>query len=136
MWASTRAKSTRGPMQGRRRTCSHERTQRQARGPHTATLDAGSGRVRCGVRRGDVVVDRAEVPVKRKKVVRIKDLPTRTPTLLAAVVWLYMDRFNAPGWLHGIVWTLLGVWWIAAVITVFWVDDEWPVQYRDKEPGE
>lgn len=36
--------------------------------------------------------------------------------LLNAIIWLYMDKYNAPGWLHEIVWTIIGLLFVGVTI--------------------
>jgi len=46
-------------------------------------------------------------------------LPPRLPITSTAVVWLLLDYTNAVGWVQGVIWTLVGIWWIAVVVALF-----------------
>lgn len=45
----------------------------------------------------------------KKKYISHANLPPRFPIYLAAVGWLLLDRLGAPGWAHGVLWTLVGL---------------------------
>ena len=61
--------------------------------------------------------------MKRRKVIARKNLPARFPLISCMTIWLFLDRFDAPGWVHGIVWTLLSVIAIATLVEIA-TDDE------------
>lgn len=65
--------------------------------------------------------------MKRRTVVKWSSLPTHPMRFLwgTAVLWLLMDRFNAPGWAHGVLWTVWGLLFI--VFLVGW----WHQDYVD-----
>lgn len=46
------------------------------------------------------------------------------PFVGTVVWWLVLDRFNAPGWLYGVVFTLAAVVWIVLIVAIFWYDYE------------
>ena len=48
------------------------------------------------------------------KEIHVKYLPTKPPVTFTAVVLLICDRFNAPGWVWGIVGSFLALCWIGA----------------------
>lgn len=54
------------------------------------------------------------------KVISYKNLPARAPILLTAVAYLYLDRYNAPGWVWGIVGTLMAFLWISYMLANYW----------------
>lgn len=43
----------------------------------------------------------------KKKVIASKNLPMRTPFWTYIVLWLLMDRLNAPEWLFGAFWMIV-----------------------------
>lgn len=47
------------------------------------------------------------------KVLKPKYLPTRAPVSLTMATCLLLDRVKAPGWVWGVVGTLLMVLWVA-----------------------
>lgn len=53
-----------------------------------------------------------------KKVISRKNLPTQAPVLTTAIVWLLLDRLAAPGWFIGVVWTLVGLLWLAFIVNL------------------
>jgi hypothetical protein len=69
--------------------------------------------------------------MKKQKVVSVRNLPTRPPIILTVVIWLLLDRLKAPGYVWGILGTLICFMWIAFVVGMFNEDmtDIWP-----KEP--
>jgi hypothetical protein len=50
--------------------------------------------------------------MKKTKVISDKNLPVRAPILLTAVVYLFLDKFNAVGWVWGVVGTIFALLWI------------------------
>ncbi len=42
-------------------------------------------------------------------------LPTRLPIGLTAIVYLLCDRFDAPGWVWGVIGTVMALLWIGAI---------------------
>lgn len=49
------------------------------------------------------------------KVISRKNLPTRLPVLFTLVVWLLLDRFDPAGWVHGAVWAVVVLLWVACI---------------------
>jgi len=47
--------------------------------------------------------------MSREVFIKYSSLPPRLPILFAAVAWLLLDRLNAPGWAHGVLWTLVAI---------------------------
>lgn len=43
-------------------------------------------------------------------------LPTNLPVQTTALAGLLLDRFSAPGWVWGVVGTLMALVWIVAVV--------------------
>lgn len=54
--------------------------------------------------------------MKRDKVVSFKQLPSQLPTTGTAVWLLVLDRLHAPGWVWGVVITLLVLIWIIVIV--------------------
>lgn len=48
-------------------------------------------------------------------VLPVSVLPTRLPIGLTAIVYLILDRFDAPGWVWGVVGTVMALLWIGAI---------------------
>ena len=57
--------------------------------------------------------------MKQRRVLSALDLPTRLPIMTTIVAWLLLDRLSAPGWVWGIAGTLLVIYWIACVVTLW-----------------
>lgn len=51
----------------------------------------------------------------KKKYIAHANMPPRFPIYLAAVGWLLLDRLGAPGWAHGVLWTVVAVMAIGAL---------------------
>jgi len=49
---------------------------------------------------------------KTMKVIKYENLPARKPLLFTAVLYLFLDKFNAPGYVWGICGTLMLLFWI------------------------
>ena len=60
-----------------------------------------------------------------RKVISPRQLPTPPGRIVESglIAWLLLDRFDAVGWVHGIVWTILGLLLVGAIS--IWVTDEW-----------
>lgn len=60
----------------------------------------------------------------RRKVVAFANLPVtlRTPLLYSVVAELEMHRLSSPGWVKGVVWTLLGLLWVVTIVTLLHQD--------------
>lgn len=77
-----------------------------------------------------------------KKVVSFDNLPTHPAKViyLAAIAWLYIDRYQAPGWLIGVIGTIMALILLASIIAfikqtpsevvftsdMIGADEEWP----------
>jgi hypothetical protein len=57
--------------------------------------------------------------MKTRKAISNKNLSSKSPILLGAVLYLLLDRFNASGVVWGIVIALYGIMFIAWVIDLF-----------------
>jgi hypothetical protein len=49
------------------------------------------------------------------KVISSKNLPARLPLWTTILMWLVLERLNAPGWVWGVVGTIFVVLWIGAI---------------------
>lgn len=58
-----------------------------------------------------------------KKVISVKNLPARFPVLLTAVAYLYLDKYNAPGWVWGVSGTVLAILWVITIIVKAYEQD-------------
>ena len=58
-----------------------------------------------------------------RKVVSPKNLPMRAPLTSTLVFWLVLDKLGAPGWVWGVLGTLLAVLWIAYFVDIFKRED-------------
>jgi hypothetical protein len=57
--------------------------------------------------------------MKKRKVISSKNLPMRSPLIGALVWWLVLDKLGAPGWVWGVVGTMVVVAWIAFAVEVW-----------------
>lgn len=60
--------------------------------------------------------------MKKIKVISNKNLPARPPLWSSMTAWLMLDRFDAPGWVYGVVGCLFVLLWIFYFCT--WVTHE------------
>ncbi len=68
----------------------------------------------------------------KKKVIAYKYLPTRFPISITLLTWLVLDRLHAPGIAQGVAWTLIGLFWIAAIVGVIQEDTAEPEWKKDR----
>lgn len=61
--------------------------------------------------------------MKRRKVVHYNQLPSRYPFWVSATTWLLLDRLQPPGWVWGVVLTLLALIWVMQVVAI-WHEDK------------
>lgn len=61
-------------------------------------------------------IDRRHMDRPRK--IDRKNLPQSSPLLGTIVLWLALDYWNAPGWLWGVIGTLVVVLWLAFIAEV------------------
>lgn len=52
----------------------------------------------------------------KTKVIAWKNLPTRFPTYQTVLAWLLLDRFHVPGYVYGIVGTVLAFLWVGSIM--------------------
>ena len=56
---------------------------------------------------------------KKKRVVAPSSLPTRIPLWPTIVIYLLLEKLQATGLVQGIVYTLLALWWIGAIASMY-----------------
>jgi hypothetical protein len=54
--------------------------------------------------------------MKNRKVVSGKNLPMHSPLIASVVLWLVLDKTNAPQWVVGASVALFAIIWIAWII--------------------
>lgn len=52
----------------------------------------------------------------KRIVIAWKYFPTRLPLGLTVLYWLFFDRIGIPPWGWGVFWTIVGLFWISALI--------------------
>jgi len=52
------------------------------------------------------------------KVIARKNLPVRLPLFPTITLWLLLDKLQSPGYVWGIVGTLMALIWIAAIFMI------------------
>ena len=63
--------------------------------------------------------------MKKRNVISRKNLPTSSPVTFVAVLYLLLDKFNAPGWVWGSVGLLMlfiFIAWITSMVTDTQID--------------
>jgi hypothetical protein len=63
--------------------------------------------------------------MKRKTVIKSSSLPAPSPVSFAAINWLLLERWDAPGWAYGVLWT------IVALAAINWVYNFFATVERD-----
>jgi hypothetical protein len=53
--------------------------------------------------------------MKKRKVISHKNLPAKLPTVLTFMVYILLDKFNAPQWLWGGLGAVMLVLWVATI---------------------
>lgn len=54
--------------------------------------------------------------MSRRVLIKPSSLPPRLPLSHAAIGWLLLDRFDAPGWAFGVLWTLIALLVVGFVV--------------------
>ena len=57
--------------------------------------------------------------MKQRKVVSGKNLAMRSPLLVTLVFYLLLDRFDAAGWVWGVVGTIMAILWVIWIVDIF-----------------
>lgn len=53
--------------------------------------------------------------MKTRKVVHIDNLPMKFPLIPSVLAWLVLENVNPEGWIIGVSWTVIALWWIVAI---------------------
>lgn len=64
----------------------------------------------------------------RQKKIKAKFLPQQLPVLASIVYYLLLDKLNAPGWVWGVVFSIIALFAVVAVVSWFQcnaVEPEW-----------
>ena len=56
------------------------------------------------------------------KVIKQANIAPRLPLTFTAVTYLFLDKFDATGWIWGVMGTLILVMWIASITTIIKAD--------------
>lgn len=62
--------------------------------------------------------------MKKHYVIHRNNFPTRPPIVFGIVLWLLLDRLQAPGWLYGALFCLYGILLIASIVMIFKEDEK------------
>jgi hypothetical protein len=57
------------------------------------------------------------------KVIAHKNLPVRPPVTASIAMWLFLDRYQAPGWIWGVIGTLMAFAWVLYFVGV-WLQEQ------------
>lgn len=68
--------------------------------------------------------------MKERKSISTKNMPPRLPLVAFAVAFLFLDRFNAPGYVWGIIGTLAVIILIGCLVA--WANTEEIDIFKDK----
>jgi hypothetical protein len=60
--------------------------------------------------------------MKNVKVIKQANLAPRLPLTFTAVAYLLLDKFDAAGWIWGVLGTLIVVIWIASIVGIVKAD--------------
>jgi hypothetical protein len=55
----------------------------------------------------------------KKYKISTTNMPTRIPLTSTAIALFLLDYYNAPGWLWGVLITILSLAWMAAIYAIF-----------------
>lgn len=58
--------------------------------------------------------------MKTRNVIPWAALPAQLPAQTTAVVYLLLEHFDAPGWVRGVVGTLLALLWAGAILRMWY----------------
>ena len=57
--------------------------------------------------------------MKKAKFIKAGNLPPRISIIMPFVWWLVLERFEAPGWAFGVVFTVLGFLYVVELFRLF-----------------
>ena len=52
------------------------------------------------------------------KVIAYKEMPSRLPFMQTAVLYLLLDHFRSPGYVWGVAFTMMAIYWIVAIVVL------------------
>lgn len=70
--------------------------------------------------------------MKTPKYIKASNLPPRLSIVWPLVWWLILERFNAPGWVYGALYTVIAVVFIAECIRL-WTGESVDLLDNDKK---
>lgn len=50
-------------------------------------------------------------------------MPVAFPVFPTLTLYLMLDKFNAPGWLWGVLGTVMAIIWIACIVEIYTCED-------------
>jgi hypothetical protein len=53
---------------------------------------------------------------KKRRVISRKELPVKLPIFSTFMAWFFMDKYHAPGWIWGVVGTVMAILWFGAIL--------------------
>lgn len=56
--------------------------------------------------------------MKKRTYISLKCMHPRAPVHAAIIWWLLLDRFDAPGWAFGVMWTIVVILMISFLIDI------------------
>lgn len=57
--------------------------------------------------------------MEKNKVLNPRSLPTKPPITISVVTYLLLDKLNAVGWVRGVVWTIIVIFWLGFIFALF-----------------
>jgi hypothetical protein len=61
--------------------------------------------------------------MKKTKTIKRTNLPARMPWGMTALAYLLMDKFQISGIIQGVIWTLIVLFWLAVIVSIWNEDD-------------
>lgn len=52
-------------------------------------------------------------------VINRRNLPSRLPVTSTIAWYLFLEHFNTPGWIYGVVFTILGIIWVVSAFFIY-----------------
>lgn len=62
--------------------------------------------------------------MEKQRVISRKSLPAKLPIWTTVLMFLLLDRFNAPGWVWGGMGVIFAIAWIVSVYQTFWLEKD------------
>ncbi len=75
--------------------------------------------------------------MSKRIVIASKNLPTPPMRFVWSMVmaWLITDKFDTPGWVYGVVFTVLGIFLVTSIVMFFQQEDEDIFEIPGSVPG-